>query len=626
MKAAILSGSYGLDSLLIYSLKLLDINTTHQAQLSWRAYHGPAPLGDRDAYILTSEEPLGPPSTSMLASSGHQLTQSSSQDILYQALGKPSRPSETSTSTVSSVSSFLRRTPPPAPLPSPTPIKTESTKDDGFAMAWTSFDEVCDNIMELRHAVERTVPGHPIQLSDYNRMSMRVGGWLCEPTPAGGCEVSLFVDTNIWDDLSHWMTTVLAQSIMVETMEDLRANVVALVPAPAHSPNGKSSQHSHCAPGSLYGGFRQQLKRVAAEDDQTHSYGHGPVFEHRSRQTVNSQPNLSGKSDVFSIEKGDRQMPKSLQEALKLSPHSQGEVDTTSTTSSAPSTGRQHSSSAPPEPTEVFQTPRHDQTVSPRTPRTPRSEAVMTPLRAIKQHIRSLGYADFSVESINMLFQYTDFVETTASGEPVMRPPSTLVWQVRTKRDDMTLYKTMVPGSTWQLIKCTCYMNFKKEPIQSLLSDDSRLGLYDDMFDYCTYIRRADPFTNIRRMCFKPVWPTSPRDFVVSTTTYHMADGSALLATRSLVGELDEQAGYVRGRLHISGFLIVPCCRLPEDPMANTVPDGCRVTLVVHIDLGGNLPSGPLNFFTMNAPLRLLSRVKEVLLQEQLAAETKLAD
>jgi len=169
-------------------------------------------------------------------------------------------------------------------------------------------------------------------------------------------------------------------------------------------------------------------------------------------------------------------------------------------------------------------------------------------------------------------------------------------------------------------------MNFKKEPIQRLLSDDSRLGLYDDMFDYCTFLHSADPFTNVRRMCFKAVWPTSPRDFVVSTTTYHMADGSALLATRSISGAMDEQAGYVRGRLHVSGFLIVPCSLLPEDPVAGTVPEGCRVTLVVHIDLGGNLPSGPLNFFTLNAPLRLLSRVKEVLLQDQVEAALKVAD
>lgn len=624
VKAAILSGTYGLDSLLAFNLKLLDINPLGHAQLSWRSYHGPTPINSRDAFLLSSERSLG--LESAIPSSASKMVSSGSQEILYQALRKPDRASSTSTSTLSRVSSFLRKTPPPAPSQRGSPAtssKSEPVRDNtaGFVFAWTSFDDVCDNILELRHAVERAVPGHPIQISDYTRMSMCVGGWLCESSPTGGCDVSLFIDSNLYDDLSHWMTNVLTQSIMIESMEDLRTNVIASMP----TSNDKSRHSYHCLPDSLYGGIRQQLKRISEDAEHAHT-GHEPIFKYQSPQSKLVDGNHN--DNYFSPLKDHERTQHKLVEKLKIPLQTvQAELDTTSTTSSAPSSGRQNSSTEPSESQDDFHTPRRNKIVSARTPRSPQSDHSVTPLRAIKQHIRSLGYTDFSVESINMLFQYTDFVEMSASGEPVVRPPSTLVWQIRSKRDDMTLYKTMVPGSTWQLIKCSCYMNFKKEPIQQLLSDDSRLGLYDDMFDYCTYLHSSDPFTNVRRMCFKPVWPTSPRDFVVATTTYHMADGSALLATRSQSGIMDEQAGYVRGRLHVSGFLIVPCSLLPEDPVAGTVPDGCRVTLVVHIDLGGNLPSGPLNYFTMNAPLRLLSRVKEVLLQDQIAAgSTKIND
>lgn len=608
MKAAILSGTYGLDSLLRFNLKLLDVNPTNQAQVSWRAYHGPAPVGLRDTFLISSEQSLSQAPITLLATPG-RVIQSPSQEIIFQAQGLVNRPQETP----SSAGSFARRkTPPSAPAPSPSHSGSKMLKVDtctGFSIAWTSFDDICENIMELRHTVERSIPGHPIQLSDYTRVTVRVGGWLCEQNPSGGCDVSLYVDSSIWDDLSHWMTNVLAQTIMLETMDDLRANIATLNPTTG---TGRSRHASLCVTDSMYGGIRQQMKRITADATQALEV-HGEIFNYTQRGVDDSDNFFAMKSEIASqSDNRSLNLPSML-------PHS--DLDPVVTVNSpVRNADRPLSARGAADP---FMTPRSNRTGSVRTPGS--GTPTTTPLRAVKLYIRSLGYTDFSTDSINILFQYTGHMERSASGEPIVRPPSTLVWQVRARRDDMTLYSTMLPSSTWQLIKCSCYMNFEAGVIQRLVTDDSRLHLIDNMFDHHTYIRAMDPFTNIRRMCFKGIWPTSPRDFVVATTTYPMPDGSVLIATRSVPGEFDEQPGYVRARLHISGFLIVPCALLPDDPVAQTIPNGCMVSLAVHIDLGGSLPSGLLNMLTMNAPLRLFTRIKEVLAQDQKDAEKSTA-
>lgn len=62
--------------------------------------------------------------------------------------------------------------------------------------------------------------------------------------------------------------------------------------------------------------------------------------------------------------------------------------------------------------------------------------------------------------------------------------------------------------------------------------------------------------------------------------------------------------GYVRGVVMLCGFLMVP--RPPE------AGGGCTITMIVHTDLGGNLPAGILNHLSTSSPWRLVQKLRAV--------------
>ena len=108
----------------------------------------------------------------------------------------------------------------------------------------------------------------------------------------------------------------------------------------------------------------------------------------------------------------------------------------------------------------------------------------------------------------------------------------------------------------------------------------------------------VDEKTAIRRIAYKAIWPTAPRDFVVCTTWAALPDSSILIATRSASDTLcPPKSGYVRGHLTISGYHITDgeC--------------GCHMVMCAHSDLGGSVPSGIINMLSSAAPLKVLAAI-----------------
>lgn len=52
----------------------------------------------------------------------------------------------------------------------------------------------------------------------------------------------------------------------------------------------------------------------------------------------------------------------------------------------------------------------------------------------------------------------------------------------------------------------------------------------------------------------------------------------------------------------LCGFLMVP--RAPDSG------DGCTITMIVHTDLGGNLPASLINMLSTSSPWRLMLRLR----------------
>lgn len=121
-----------------------------------------------------------------------------------------------------------------------------------------------------------------------------------------------------------------------------------------------------------------------------------------------------------------------------------------------------------------------------------------------------------------------------------------------------------------------------------------------------------DEKTVVRRLCFKPVWPTAPRDFLCCTTWQELEDGSLLVCTRSAPEVLlAPQKGYVRGSIRISGYFIQPCSVVDKsDPCY--FKGGCKVTLTAHTDLGGSLPATVINMLSTAAPLKMMAAIADI--------------
>jgi hypothetical protein len=131
----------------------------------------------------------------------------------------------------------------------------------------------------------------------------------------------------------------------------------------------------------------------------------------------------------------------------------------------------------------------------------------------------------------------------------------------------------------------------------------------------------VDDRTAIRRLCFKAVWPTAPRDFLICTSHHTFADGSVLISTMSAPDTLcPQQKGYVRGNIQISGYHIQPYQSSGEKIMfegsnghAAIQPGECRVTLTAHTELGGTLPVSVINMLSTNAPMKILQSVADIM-------------
>ncbi len=138
-------------------------------------------------------------------------------------------------------------------------------------------------------------------------------------------------------------------------------------------------------------------------------------------------------------------------------------------------------------------------------------------------------------------------------------------------------------------------------------------------------VQQVDSNTVIRRLCFKEVWPTAPRDFIVCASWQQNDDGSVFIVSRSVPDTFfAQEKPYVRGFLQVSGYLLEPYnADKPVELPLSCAKDGflspgeCKVTLLNHTDLGGTLPSSVINMLSTNAPLKILSSLSAIVAEKK---------
>jgi hypothetical protein len=110
----------------------------------------------------------------------------------------------------------------------------------------------------------------------------------------------------------------------------------------------------------------------------------------------------------------------------------------------------------------------------------------------------------------------------------------------------------------------------------------------------------------LRRYYYKPIWPTTARDFILFSTWKELDDGSILLSTISPPDSLyPHNDGYLRAEIKISGALI--------RPIESKFGGGCAVTMIGHSDPKGSLPSFIINQLSVTLPLKVLTKIRNIL-------------
>lgn len=190
-----------------------------------------------------------------------------------------------------------------------------------------------------------------------------------------------------------------------------------------------------------------------------------------------------------------------------------------------------------------------------------------------------------------------------------------------------------VPGSTFNAVRATSVLKVTKKEIVKLLMDDSRVSDFDDMLDSFTILARISPYNAVKHMRFKPIFPTSGRDFVVcSTWEGDMYDLEPIIvAATSFKDELADPkdfSSYVRGSIPVNGYLIEPFESIIPAEVEKTLtdcklksgdfgPGHVKVTFINHLELNGSLPSSVINSLSVSAPVKLLRTIESVLLKDR---------
>ena len=109
---------------------------------------------------------------------------------------------------------------------------------DGFVIAFTSVDELCEDVDGIDAAVEAAVAAAaPSSVNGsngastaagYHRSTVRCAGFIGVPDGDGGTLLSVFVDADVCEEVPGWLVRLLAQYELCEMMRRIRAIPLAL--------------------------------------------------------------------------------------------------------------------------------------------------------------------------------------------------------------------------------------------------------------------------------------------------------------------------------------------------------------------------------------------------------------
>ena len=147
------------------------------------------------------------------------------------------------------------------------------------------------------------------------------------------------------------------------------------------------------------------------------------------------------------------------------------------------------------------------------------------------------------------------------------------------------------------LIKCATVLNHSPSQMLGVLMDPMHRQAYEQNLRLAERWKRYNGHTSLDYYAYKPVWPTSPRDFVVAvqwrllesslttTTTTTRPDWEKAICICAVSyddGDHRRFRNHVRGALHVNLTLLRP---------VDGMPSQCEFVRVLSYSLGGSVPA-----------------------------------
>ncbi|CAI5703633.1 unnamed protein product [Peronospora effusa] len=215
-----------------------------------------------------------------------------------------------------------------------------------------------------------------------------------------------------------------------------------------------------------------------------------------------------------------------------------------------------------------------------------RTFSIPAPIALVRAHIRA-----FEDDSMYKLLQRYDGIDVLPNG-----------WRQGPCNKGIQVVCGEVAGSEWYTMKTTGTLDVSASKAAAILMRCDMVPKFDDMTKGVKTMEKLSDASEVRRVTAKSVMFTAARDFSVVSTHRKEPNGRFLIATRS-VEHVPERKGYVRATIHISGYVLTP------HPIN---PDMCEISVVAHMDLGGNMPAMVVRYLGMSAPIKLVEKIREV--------------
>jgi len=164
-------------------------------------------------------------------------------------------------------------------------------------------------------------------------------------------------------------------------------------------------------------------------------------------------------------------------------------------------------------------------------------------------------------------------------------------WEIIGQTDDIITQKKFIPDINIACFKSTGIINAYPSELMAFVwnicKNEQNMKRNDgDILKY-QIIKNLDSDTRICHQINKLPWPFWNRDVVYLQMRIHDDSRSAIIMYSidyECIPEQNDKS--VRAKINILSYVFEPCTR------------GCKVSLIVHVDPGGNIPAGIVNSYT----------------------------